>query len=137
MSGRSKSEYESKPLELSDQEREELYNEPMIKEAIAYCERMEGPPEGRWLDDCKVETLVKYMRFFIKREDYRERLIKYSRTRWLKSHIQCMRLKEQLQNIREKYGVVVRKRPDPIKRLSTYREDQLEKIAMRLESQEK
>ena len=135
MSGHIKNQYESLPSELTEQEKESIYHEPRMQEIREWIARLKHSRDGFWLNDAKFSTVVSNVKFLLEREDYRERLIRFSRTRWLRSHIQCMRLKDQLKNIQEKYGVVVKKRPDSIK-LSTYREDQLEKIAMRLESQE-
>ena len=136
MSGRSENIYESRPLELSEQEKEEIHHEPHMQEVREWLARLKGERENFWLDDAKFSTVISHVQFLLAREDYRERLIKFSRTRWLRSHIQCMRLKEQMKRLKERYGVVEKKRLDPIKKLATYREDQLIKIAMRLENQE-
>jgi hypothetical protein len=135
---RGKSKYhdndEAKLPALSVQEREEIHDEPRLQEIREWLARLKGERERYWLSDSSFSTVSANVDFLLRREDIRENHVAFLRKRWLKKHIECMKMREQLSKLRTQYGVKeTQSQRQQLKRLDRQSIAQLEKVAIRLE----
>ena len=128
-------EYEGKPLELTETEREAIFGESKMKEVLDWVKRIRGKPEGRWLSDTNISTLGENLDFLVRRIESVERSNKYFRSDWLEAKVKTMRYREQLTDLRERFNVKETKyQREALKKIDRKTINQLEKHAEYLET---
>jgi hypothetical protein len=93
--GKSRNRYEERPMEFTEEEKEEIHNAPRLGEIREWLKRLQGKREGMRLTDASFATVASNVMFMLARDRERERLVAYYRDTIASRDAEIKRLKTE------------------------------------------